>query len=486
MNWWPYITGLALIIVELCWVVPWYRTVIQVSFVASPLRATLVLGAVMLSAYLVVLGMDALHLLAGIQRLVLAVLFVLSLIIGSRLLLEAQVISIISGLVKLNPGAVLVVFFVLWLWWRGISLAREPVRPLTAWRHFRLGLFLLVAQVFIVTRMSQRTVRFNEAEPAGLGIFVLFLFVGLLAIVFSRISLVGHVQGLRKNPFDRRWLAVTSLIVGITVGGTAIIGSLLAGQYRMVLDWLGDTMRFAIAAILFVVGLPFVLLAYLFGPLIQNLQNTLPTPGPTPFALTPDPFATGQPAIIRPQNIAPTPLWVQLVIFWGFVAVVLLILFKRSGWKIARLREDREEQEILLQKGDARRLLRQAIQDVAHDLGTRLRPIQREQANARIRRIYADLMLLFEEMKQPRKEWQTPIEFLPEMASMLPFSSHELEIITDAYIKVRYGEYPESMDELSVLDAAWQHINQEGQKMKQVIKQAELAQEVLDSKQKSK
>src|SRR5512133_32591 len=104
MNWWPYITGLALIIVELCWIVPWYRTVIQISYVASPLRATLVLGSVMLIAYSFSYLFEYARLLNILQRVVMFALFVVCLVFGARLLLNAPAFRVINGMAALDPG----------------------------------------------------------------------------------------------------------------------------------------------------------------------------------------------------------------------------------------------------------------------------------------------------------------------------------------------------------------------------------------------
>ena len=195
-RFWPQVTALLLIVVELCWVVPWFRTVIQITYVASPLRATLVLGSVMLSAYLLSQWLEGLRLLRGVLIGVLAILLVISLVAGSRILLNAPALSVVSGLVKLDPGAILVLFPVIWLWWRGISLARETIQPAIAFRRFELGLLLLLAQVLIVTLMPAS----SSARPVGIGLFVFYLFVGLLAMVFARVSFVGMSQRLRENP----------------------------------------------------------------------------------------------------------------------------------------------------------------------------------------------------------------------------------------------------------------------------------------------
>ena len=110
MRWWTRVTFLLLVIVELCWVVPWYRTIIQVTYVASPIRASLVLGSVMLFAYLVTQALESLRIIRGLQYGILVFGLVISLFVSLRALLISPALSSVNGLVKLDPGTVLVVF----------------------------------------------------------------------------------------------------------------------------------------------------------------------------------------------------------------------------------------------------------------------------------------------------------------------------------------------------------------------------------------
>ncbi len=465
LRWWPQVTALLLVIVELSWIVPWYRMVIQISYMAPVWEVFLVLGGVMLAGYLPAYVMEAVRLLRGIQLGGLAVMLGLSLVVAEQLLLHNPLGKVMSGLFNLDPGSVVLVLFVCWLWWRGVSLARAAIRPMTAWRRFELGLLLFMAFIFIANHLRRQSPSSGFQEP-GLGWYVFFLFTGFLSVIFARVSYVGLAKGVRKNPFDRRWLASTTGILAACIAVAAMLGSLLTGQYRMLLDWLEEGIRLLIAVLIFIAAIPAFLVARLLEPLIPWLRQLMaarPTPVP---AETPSP---GGP--LFPQQLAnqvkPIPLSLQSIIFWGLVLLVVLALLVRARRRAGILGAGlQDEPESLLKRGEARKLLRKALQEAMGGLAAALRPIRRAVVAARIRRIYALLLELCAQLGRPRLPSKTPLEYLPEMGELFSALIADLELITQAYVRVRYGEIPETAGEIEAVEAAWKRINEEGQQLK--------------------
>jgi len=456
-RWYPHFAALALVLLEMGWLVPWYRMVIRVSTVASPMRSGLVLGGVMFLAYAAGQGMEWLRLREGFKRLLIGLLFFASLFMALRWLLDAPGIALAGGLVNLDPGAFLVSLAMLWVWWRGMTLARDLIRPAIAWRRFVLGVVMFGAHVLIVTRLGPSA----AGAPPGLAAFSLFLFVGLFAMVLARVSAAGLVEGQRRNPFDRRWLGGTLLLVGLTVAIASATAGLLTGQQSVLLDELREGLGFLVSAVLFVSGLPFLLIGYLLGPLIPWVRAQLPQATVTP---EPNPFGMTYPGPGLANNAAPTPIEAQRLIFWGLAILLLLILAARMRFgNTARRRI--VETESLLEEGEARRRLRQALQDAAGRLRTRLRPARRVWAAQRIRQIYAQLMDICEAIEKPRPAALTPLEFLPQLGRIMPLHTEALALLTDAYVRVRYGELPETQEELDALEAAWQAVEQTGRKL---------------------
>jgi hypothetical protein len=58
----------------------------------------------------------------------------------------------------------------------------------------------------------------------------------------------------------------------------------------------------------------------------------------------------------------------------------------------------------------------------------------------------------------PRAESETPLEFLGTLVGAWPDLELEMRAVTDAYVRVHYGELPETQAELEAIRAAWKHV----------------------------
>ena len=136
-----------------------------------------------------------------------------------------------------------------------------------------------------------------------------------------------------------------------------------------------------------------------------------------------------------------------------------------------------DERESIIESGDLIGMMRRAIKKRLDELGkslrgrTNLRPGQRWLAAAKIRRIYARLMELSSRLGETRPPAYTPLEFLPILERLLPEGADEMGVITDAYLRVRYGELPETNQEISQVEGAWERVNALGkEKYSQISK----------------
>ena len=55
----------------------------------------------------------------------------------------------------------------------------------------------------------------------------------------------------------------------------------------------------------------------------------------------------------------------------------------------------------------------------------------------------------------------TPLEFLQILVRRFPRSMADLELITQVYIRIRYGELPEISQELDEVETAWSRVKVE-------------------------
>lgn len=457
LRWWPHISALLLVVVELCWILPWFQMVTQITQTAPLWITGAVLGGIMLAAYVLGMFMEMMRLLRNVQLAGLGLLLFGSLVIAENLLLQAPIQSVAGSLTHLDPGAVLVLFFVIWMWWRGVSLSRGSIHPIIAWRRFELGMLFFISYIFIAARIGFIVPDFR--------VFFLFLFTGLLAVIFARVSYVGIIKGVQKNPFDLRWLLSVVGVLAVTVIFAAVSGGLLSGQYRLLLDSLGEAVKFLIAVAIFILSIPGLLVSYLLVPIMPWIKSliseTQATPAPEYPVENLAPYFNLQE---QPPNL---PLILQTLCFWGLVLLLLAVILIRLRNSLSKRQlPEIEEPTSLLQDGEARRLLQKALQDGLDNLTARFRPARRAIVAARIRRIYAQLLDLCGELNLPRLQHRTPLEFLPEMGEIFTTQTEELGVITQAYVRIRYGELPESQEEMDRIEAAWQTIQEQGRQLK--------------------
>ncbi len=470
-RWQSITAALFLMAAELTWVVPWLRLLGQISLVASVWKTTLVLAIVIFSAYWVSLGIEKLHLLRSVRLGALGVLLALQLFLAPLTLVDGHSpITTVEGILRLDAGFLLSAATVVWLWRRGATLGDETLRPAFAWRRFNQGLLAQLAYTFIAWRMQAEL---TDAAHRGQNEFLLFgvyLFIGLMAVTMTRIAYVSASVSRSKNPFDRRWLFSIGGVLGLVVSAASVAGSLLTGQYHLLMQSISTILRLAMVVALFLLGLPALLFSFLFLPLISWIQS-LPraTPAPESELLMP-----GEIYPLYPVNVeqgGPPPLILQALCLFGALALIVLVVYlstrKTLSQKTVVLPEGPES---LLESGAAGRLARQALQDWLDGVTHRLRPKGRALATTRIRQIYSQLLLLCAELGAPRPESATPLEFLPRMSQIFTDREQDLEAITQIYVRVRYGEYPEMLSEVQTAEAAWRRVNEEGERLKKTIK----------------
>lgn len=462
---WFAMAAVLLIIVEVSWLVPWYLGVIEISYVTTTQRASLVFGGVMLEAYLVTHLAENLRLRRDIQHILLAGLFLINMALTTSLLLDPDTPNHLNGLINLEPGPVLVVLAGAWLWWRGITLAQSTISPTTAWSRFWFGILMLVAFLLVVTRVA-------HMRPNSIP-FIIFLAAGLLALIVSRVAYISHFHGSMRNPFGRGWIAAITATVTCSILLAALFASLLTGQFKPLLEQLTGALRWFVQGLIFLVSIPGLILAYILAPLIEAFQafmlrSTVPASGATPYViLTP----VAPPNFLQPAEPVMIPPWIVSLLFWTLVLFITAAIFGRlrtiAFWRSAA---DLDEPEALLDRDEMWRRIRQnARQQImgAKDRLGALNPKNTIQA-VYIRRIYASLMEIMKALEKPRLAGVTPLEFLPATQQQLTGVNSDLELITQMYVRTRYGELPETPSEISQLEQAWKRISEEGERQQKL------------------
>jgi hypothetical protein len=167
--------------------------------------------------------------------------------------------------------------------------------------------------------------------------------------------------------------------------------------------------------------------------------------------------------------------WVQLlkpILLWSVVGILLIVVvFSISRWLFRERTSWRDELESVIEPGQLAQLLRKAMIERLDKLVESFRNRsslidgRRWLAAAKIRRIYARLMDLSAKLGEPRPPAHTPLEFVPVLEGLFPGGEEDIHVITNAYLKVRYGELPESIQEVEAVETAWQRVESLGKEI---------------------
>jgi uncharacterized membrane protein YeaQ/YmgE (transglycosylase-associated protein family) len=469
IRYWRELSILGLMVMELAWIVPWYRSLTPATYAVSMWRVFFVLFGILIMAHLATRATNFLDLKLNIRRGVFIIFIIAAIFIALRLLLPEpgsqsfgdvinQPFRAFNDVRGLIPDEFLVTLVVLLVCWRGIALATKYVDPMSVRGNFYLGLGMYTAFIFVNTIVTGET-------PGAM--LYLFFVAGLIALGSARIYSITQLRGGVSNPFDLRWF------LGIFVTTLVIVG--LAGF----IAWLFSDRTSIMGAISTIaLGIFGVLMLIVISPaifLIERLANVVPNASGAVESMINilenlrNTFGGIADNLLNAFNIPSLQNWIQLlkpVLLWGIVfGVVIIILFTISRWILEERNALQDERESIVESGDLIGLLRSAIRrrldEFSQSLRSRanLRSGQKWLAAAKIRRIYAQLMDLSSRLGESRPPAYTPLEFLPYLERLLPEGVDDVRLITEAYLRIRYGELPETNQEVKRVEEAWEKVN---------------------------
>ncbi len=481
---WQWLAIVAFIFMEMSWSVVWMQSLnASIALVSQEILLLTSVGIVALTT-LVLRAASNFALKQGIRRILMTACLVISLYIGNILMtgptfvtnfqgLGNQKISTFADFLTQIPTWFWVSMIVVILWWRGVWLAKERLGPMLVFDYFRLGIvmfgiFALVGFLVPLARTINPTIMIFS-----------FLLFGLVSLISSRVSIMGYLRGGGKSPFDRRWF----LAVGIsTVGFVTVaygIATIMTGQAGIFFGLIGG--------ILILIGIvlasPFLAIIYLLTPAINRTRELLPTPVVTP-ELSPldgaggvDPGGAGGFLLIG-QNQLLTPELRGILLLVG-LAIVVVFLILSVRWITLQTKEsgDDLEREYLLENKDLLKAFRELFQNRLQSTTDSMRnnrqlsARERQQAAERIRVIYAEFLDLTQDLGYPRNTSATPLEYERELKYIFAENQKDLELVTQAYLAVRYGEMPETENEVSLVNNAWLNIQEQAKKIKKLKSQ---------------
>jgi ribonuclease D len=83
---------------------------------------------------------------------------------------------------------------------------------------------------------------------------------------------------------------------------------------------------------------------------------------------------------------------------------------------------------------------------------------QHRRSAASIRKMYASMADLASKAGYPRRPAQTPYEYRGTLHRAFPGGQDAVDAITEAYVRVHYGQVPGTQDEMGQLLASWERV----------------------------
>lgn len=365
----------------------------------------------------------------------------------------------LAGGVRGGPAALVTLLI---CWWRGMRLHDRPLSLQAVAFSFRLNVLWLVVAGLMWPP--------DWGSDIALLVYMFFL-AALLSMAVARVDEIAGLPEGAQQPFGWAWF-------GTVVGASLLVvalGWLLArvispAGFRQLGVWLaplGRVLERALYQGLLALGVIIEPILLWLMALVQQIA-----------AWVAEGLAAFQPPAPGPQ---PTPIprsggWADIP--WGeitkWLVIALLLTASLAGLALSlRKLGQREPAE---GPKESRRTLPMGAwgEDALHNLQAALRSLLDRLAGLRpgrlglewyaeisIRGIYLNLCGLAAARGFPRPAVFTPYEYLTLLYQAFPGAAREdLERITEAYVRMRYGELPSSWGELQAVRQAWQRLRE--------------------------
>ncbi len=469
VNWRRELLYLGLAAMECCWLYPWQT--LFLGYRGQALRIPMVglLAILMLALYLTRLFNQSSVSLAMQRAVTLA--FALS---STVLLLKlrayanyavtdlswlARFVRELANILQRVPVSLVIFLIGLYLWWRGIEIAQKSLSLESVGFSFRLGiiafLWLYLARVLFFTA---------EALPYA---FLYFL-VGLITVGLARVEDVSQSRAGIRSPFNGAWLAI--------LGGSALVVSALSliavnlfsfrniaavlNASRPLAQWIAWVTRPLQALVAWLLQL---MLRFFIGAFSRFLGSN-EAPESSTWGELDELLREWQ------QRPAQSPPLIWTIIQWTAIGLGLLLLLALLAFSIGRVRlalqESRSaEHESVWDADSAARDIRDTVggrwRRWREELLARLARLRGEEYSlASIRKTYASLARLAAASGYPRHDAETPYEYVSALQRAFPASEAEIQLITNAYVRVHYGERSFSPEYVQQVRDAWLEIRE--------------------------
>ena len=439
---------LALIAMELTWISAWY---VLTARPQSALGTTiLILGLVLCGSYGSGRAMSALHWRLGLRRLIFLAWLIFCVFFSLKVLLFPHTDLPLSGLINHPVNAILSgewgakefwhVLVICLLGLRGISLSTAAVEQHKVLASLQLGLLM-----FLFYGMSSSMI-----DPSGTAaLFFIFLAFGMTSLSAAGVASISDLRGGHLPRLNWGW-TLGILTCAFLAAGLAVLGGwLLSG--KEISDFLGQivlwTLRVVVALIALVISPVVFLLFWIITQITLMMSGLFDKKVLQAFLQSlKEMTAAGQNQIQKVIVIKGA----NNIIMGSIVAAIIIITLVILRRQVRKRHLVAEEDSFSV--GASRQAYTPGITGKAR---SGWHNPKRLLAAAQVRRIYAQLMDLCAKLGHARPAALTPLEFLPTLRQVFPDGEAQVSLITNAYLRVRYGELPETDAEVKDIRQAW-------------------------------
>ena len=445
---WSEAAVLAMIAMELTWICAWY---VLTARPQSDLQTTiLILALALCGSYGAGRAMSALHWRLGLRRLIFLAWLIFCVFFSLKVLLFPHTDLPLSGLINHPVNAILSgewgakefwhVLVICLLGLRGISLSTAAVEQYRVLASLQLGLLM-----FLFYGMSSSII-----NPVGTAVlFFIFLAFGMTSLSAAGVASISDLRGGHLPRLNWGWtfgiLACALLAAGVAV----LSGWLLSG--KEISAFLGQILLWTLTVVLVLIGLvisPVVfVLFWIITQITQMMSGLFDKKVLKAFLQNLKTLSGGgQEQLQKVIEIRAASNIIMGSIVAAVIIITLVIIRRQARKRHLVAEEDH------LGTGANRRVYTPG--KIGKARSAWLNP-KRLLAAAQVRRIYAQLMDLCEKLGHARPAALTPLEFLPTLKQVFPEGEAQVSLITHAYLRVRYGELPETDAEVKDIRQAW-------------------------------
>ena len=343
---------------------------------------------------------------------------------------------------------------IIFMWWRGLRLVGKEFSIHSAGRRLRVGGLLLAPLIIWWT--------FDRLPWSVIPFILIFFLACLTAVALARVKEIEKMQSGRSVSLNPKWLLSVILVAFLLILSTTLITFIISGQTMLTVSgWLAPLWQalYAGSVVVFntIFGLLEPVMQFLFWgveriisfftPYLEQINITPPSPIELPVIIAPEAeeiveIETGMKGGLKAINIL------------LMIAIVLAVSLALG--RVYRKTEFAPRESDLAQNSHAK--TPKSTNGFGHRLLNRLGFLRGWRTAASIRRIYQTMCRAAAVSGYPRADADTPFEYLATLAKAWPENQADTRFVTDAYVKVRYGELPESAEELDTIRQAWKRL----------------------------